>query len=140
MWDRPTWNGLQIMEWFANPKKFQLMFLGLKGQRRLRLNINDNKSSATDHAKLLGIEVDNKLKFNKHVKTLCSKVTKKISAFSRLNTYSAFSGLLAAHFCISDAVMSCTPSAKFSSATRIANFQSERHLPPPLCINIRSRL
>ena len=71
----------------ANPKKFQLTFLGLKGQRKLRLNINDNKLAATDHAKLLGIEVDNKLKFNKHVKTPCSKVTKKISAFSRLNKY-----------------------------------------------------
>ena len=70
----------------ANPKKFQLMFLGLKGQRRLRLKINENKLSATDHVKLLGIEVDNKLKFNKHVETLCSKVKKKISAFSRLNT------------------------------------------------------
>ena len=70
----------------ANPKNFQLMLLGLKGQRRLRININD-KLSATDHVKLLRIEVDNKLKFNKHVKTLCSKVTKKISAFSRLNTY-----------------------------------------------------
>ena len=73
----------RLLEWFtnngmvANPKKFQLMFLGLKGQRRLRLNINDNKLSATDHVKLLGIEVDNKLKFSNHVKTLCSKVNKK---------------------------------------------------------------
>ena len=57
------------------------------GQRRLPLNINDNKVSATDHSNLLGIEVDNKIKCNKHVTTLCSKVTKKISAFSRLNTY-----------------------------------------------------
>ena len=83
----------RLLEWFtnngmvANPNKFQLMFLGLKGQRRLRLNINGNKLSETDHVKLLGIEVDNKLKFNKHAKTLCSKVTKKISAISRLNTY-----------------------------------------------------
>ena len=70
----------------ANPKKFRLMFLGLKGQK-LRLNINYNKLSATDYVKLLGIEGGNKLKFNKHVKTLCSKVTKKISAFSRFNAY-----------------------------------------------------
>ena len=63
------------------------MFLGLKGHRRLRLNICDNKLFATDHVKLLGIEVDNKLKFSKHVKTLCSKVNKKISAFSRLSMY-----------------------------------------------------
>ena len=51
------------------------------------LNINDNKLSATDHVELLGIDVDNKLKYNKHAKTLCSKVTKKISAFSRLTAY-----------------------------------------------------
>ena len=75
------------IEMVANPKKFQLMFLGLKGKRRLRLNINENKLSETDHVKLLGIEIDNKLKFSNHVKTLCSKVNKKISAFSRLNTY-----------------------------------------------------
>ena len=68
-------------------KKFQLMFLGLKGQRRLRLNISENKLSATDYVKLLGIEFDNKLKSSNHVKTLCSKVNKKISAFSRLNMY-----------------------------------------------------
>ena len=43
----------------------------------------------TDFVKLLGIEADNKLKFNKNVKMLGSKVNKKISAFSRLNTYIA---------------------------------------------------
>ena len=81
----------RLLEWFthngmvASPKKFQLMFLGLKCQRRLRLKIYDNTLSATYHVKLLGIEFDNKSKFSKHVKTLCSKVTKKISAFSRLN-------------------------------------------------------
>ena len=63
------------------------MFLGLKGQRRLRLYISENKLSATDHVKLLGIEFGNKLKFSNHVKTLCSKVNKKISAFSWLNMY-----------------------------------------------------
>ena len=73
----------RLLEWFtnngmvANPKKFQLMFLGLKGQRGLRLNTNENKLSETDHVKLLGIEIDNKLKFSNHVKTLCSKVNKK---------------------------------------------------------------
>ena len=51
----------------ANPKKIQRMFRGLKGQRRLRLNISENKLSATDHVKLLGIEVGNKLKSSKHV-------------------------------------------------------------------------
>ena len=37
--------------------------------------------------KLLGIVIDNKLKFDKHVQTLCQKVNKKTRAFSRLNMY-----------------------------------------------------
>ena len=63
------------------------MFLGLNGRRGMRLNIEENKVSATDCARLLRIQIDNKLKFNKHVKTICSKVSKKISAFSKLSTY-----------------------------------------------------
>ena len=62
----------------ANPKKFQVMFLGFTRHRRLHLNIEGNKVSATGCVKLLGVEMYNKLKFDKHVKTLC---------LSRLNTY-----------------------------------------------------
>ena len=71
----------------ANPKKFQLMFLGLTRHRRLRHKIEGNKVSATDCVKLLGFEIDNKLKFDKHGKTLYSKANMKINVFSRLNTY-----------------------------------------------------
>ena len=46
------------------------MFLGLKGKRRLRLNIEENKLPAADHVKLLGVAIDRKLTFNKHVETL----------------------------------------------------------------------
>ena len=82
-----------LFKWFAEngmvakPKKFQLMFLGLTRHRRLRLNIEGNKVSAADCVKLLGVEIDNKVKFDKHVKTLCSKANMKINAFSRLDTY-----------------------------------------------------
>ena len=82
-----------LLEWFicngmeVNPKEFQLMFLGLKRKQGLRLNIQGSKTVAKDHVKLLGIEIDNKLKFDKHVQTLCQKVNKKTSALSRLNMY-----------------------------------------------------
>ena len=83
-----------LLKWFAkngmvaNPKKFPLMFLRLNSSHRgLRLNIEGNKVSTTDCVKLLGVEIDNKLKFVMHVKTLCSKVNKKINAFSKLNTF-----------------------------------------------------
>ena len=71
----------------ANPRKFQLMFLGLKRKQGLHLNIQGSKIVAQEHVKRLGIEIDDKLKFDKHVQTLCQKVNKKTSAFSRLNMY-----------------------------------------------------
>ena len=83
----------KLLEWFksngmvANPKKFQLMFLGLQGEKRLRLNIEENKIPTAGHVKLLGVEIDSKLTFSKHIETLCSKVNKKVSAFARLNNY-----------------------------------------------------
>lgn len=81
----------RFSEWFIKngmvAKKFQLIFLGLNGQRGMCLNIEENKVSTTDSVRLIGIEIDNNLKFTQHVKALCSKVNKKTSAFSRLNIY-----------------------------------------------------
>ena len=83
----------KLLRWFkdngmvANPKKFQLLFLGMKTNRRLRLHIEGKKLDATDHVKLLGIKIDSKLMFSKHVELLCYKVNKKITAFSRLNNF-----------------------------------------------------
>ena len=71
----------------ANPEKFQIMFLGLSDQRCLCLNIEGKKLPSTDTVKLLGIQIDNKLKLNKHIHELCLKVNQKVSAFARLNTY-----------------------------------------------------
>ena len=71
----------------ANPEKFQIMFHGLKDERCLRLNIEGKKLPITDTVKLLGIQIDNKLKLNKNIHGLCSKVNQKVSAFARLNTY-----------------------------------------------------
>ena len=42
---------------------------------------------STKNFQLLGIEIDNQLRFNKHIKTLCDKTNKKVSAFRRLNIY-----------------------------------------------------
>ena len=66
----------------ANLKGFQLMFLGMKRERQLRLNnIEGKKIPAIDHVKLLGVEIGSKLTFSKHVEALCSKVNKKDHCF-----------------------------------------------------------
>ena len=69
----------------VNTRKFQLMFFGMKTNRRLRLNIAGKKINPPDYVKLLGIEIDNNLMFRKHAETLCCKINKKITAFYRLN-------------------------------------------------------
>ena len=57
-----------LLDWFsknamiANPEKFQIMFLGLKDERCLCLNIEGKKLPTTDTVKLLCIQIDNELK------------------------------------------------------------------------------
>ena len=76
----------KLLKWFknngmvVNPKRLQLMLLGMKANRRLRLNIEGMKLNETDHVKLLGVEIDSKLMFSKRVRALCCKVNKKIIA------------------------------------------------------------
>ena len=67
----------------ANPGKFQLVVLELNEKHKLCLNIVDVKISSTENFKLLGIEIDNQRLFNKHVKALCDKTDRKVSAFRR---------------------------------------------------------
>ena len=73
----------------AGFKKLQLMFLGLHGKKRLRLNVEENKIPTAGRVKLLGMEIDSELAFNKHIETLRSKVNKKVSAFAKLNNYTS---------------------------------------------------
>ena len=68
----------------ANPDKFQLMFLGTRTKSKLCLNINGTISRSTPEVKLLGITIDWKLTFDKHVKSLCKNARKKASGLMRL--------------------------------------------------------
>ena len=83
----------KVFRWFAsngmvaNPENFQIMFLGMKTNRRLPLNIEGKKLPATDQVKLLGNEIDSKLTFIKHVEALCHTVNKKITASSGLTNF-----------------------------------------------------
>ena len=56
----------------------------MKTNRRLRLNIEGKEVPATNHVKLLRIEIDSKLAFIKPDEALCHKRKKKITTFSGL--------------------------------------------------------
>ena len=74
----------QDNEMVANPEKFQLMFLGLKDDSKLCLDIDRNVIQMTDSIKLLGITSDSKLSFKQHVQSICKKTSNKVRAFSRI--------------------------------------------------------
>ena len=87
-------NGLyKVLDWFTcngivvNSNKFQLMLLCLKWKQKKLIKTNGVKILAKKHAKLLGVEISSKLKFDRHVEALCQKVNKKTSAFARLTMY-----------------------------------------------------
>ena len=69
-----------------NPDKFQLMFLGTRHKVKLCLEINGIRSLSTTSVKLLGINIDWKLNFNKNVKSICKNANIKSFAITRLKT------------------------------------------------------
>ena len=80
------------MKWFkinsleANPKKFQLMFLGTKAITKKCLNINGKYCFSKTSVLLLGIIIDWKLNFNEHIKHLCSMAENRVRALYRLRS------------------------------------------------------
>ena len=83
----------KLLDWFknnrmcANPAKFQMMFLGLKSDNSFILNIGGQQVRQSEQVKLLGVQIDNSLTFDTHVKELCRKVNQKLCAFSRIRPF-----------------------------------------------------
>ena len=51
----------------------------------------DNKKITSEHSvKLLGIEIDNQLKFDNHISTLCRKAGSQLNPIGRLRKYIGF--------------------------------------------------
>ena len=82
MLQRITNNGMK-----ANPSKFQKMSLGRKGISKLCPNINGLLIPSSRQIKLLGVNIDNSLNFEAHIKELCRKVDQKVDAFGRLRLF-----------------------------------------------------
>ena len=82
-----------MLDWFkinsikTNPEKFQFMILGLKHMAPFRPNVNCKIIPYSNEVKLLGITIDNKLKFKKHLEDLYKKAFYKLHDLIRIRGY-----------------------------------------------------
>ena len=81
-----------VTRWFyescmvLNSGKCHFMCLG-KNTENETYCFNNTEMKNSSKEKILGITIDNKLKFKSHVKNLCKKASQKIWALSRLTNY-----------------------------------------------------
>ena len=91
-------NSQAAIDWFkihgiiVNSDKFQATVVKKKCRMEdcYALNINNQTINPENCVKLLGIEIDNTLSFNKHISTLCKKASNQLNAIGRIQKYMGF--------------------------------------------------
>ena len=76
-------NGLK-----ANPDKFHLLLSD--PNKDLSIIVDGFEIENSNSQKLLGITIDNKLSFDEHVSSICTKASQKIHALSRVSKFMSF--------------------------------------------------
>ena len=72
----------------ANPSKFQIMFLGSKiYNNKITFAIENKQIKCKTEVKLLGITIDEKLTFTKHIANICSLANNRLRALTRIRRY-----------------------------------------------------
>ena len=72
-----------------NSDKCHLFILGNKSEH-LWTEIGNNRILENRTVKLLGITIDNELKFDEHLSNVCLKANRKLSALTRIKKYLDF--------------------------------------------------
>ena len=80
----------QAISWFefnlmqANPKKFKFMLLNSsETETETNLKVRNTVIQSEDSVKLLGITIDNRLTFDKHIATVCRKASCQMNVLMR---------------------------------------------------------
>jgi len=80
-----------LINWFsdnhmqANPDKFQAMAIGKKTKdQNINFNLNGSTISCDESVKLLGVTIDFKLKFDKHISSICKKASSQLNVLKRI--------------------------------------------------------
>ena len=71
----------------ANPDKFQFMILGPSDDKCFILKINAIEIRNTTEVELLGLTIDQKLKFDAHIDKLCKTARSKLHALRRIRKF-----------------------------------------------------
>ena len=72
-------------EMIVNTDKFQAIILNKKeSEAKYRLTIDNNDIKSTKSVKLLGITIDDHLRFDQHISNLCTKASVQVNALDRL--------------------------------------------------------
>ena len=78
-------NGLILI---ANPGKFQAIAVGKTTYAKEPVfNIESANISCDEVVKLLGIDIDYQLNFDKHIKNICRKVSQQLSILKRIGFF-----------------------------------------------------
>ena len=84
----------EAIDWFsnnamaANPDKFQAILLAPSIRETLikPINIKDSTITTARSVNILGIEIDDKLKFNAHINSICRKAARQLNVLRRLSS------------------------------------------------------
>ena len=72
----------------VNADNFQAINLNKnEGEAKYRLTIDNKDTESTKSVKLLGITIDDRLRFDQHISNLCSKAAMQLNALGRLQKY-----------------------------------------------------
>ena len=88
-----TRDAKRAIDWFnlnsliANPEKFQMMFLGKNTENVISINVSGTLVNSTNTVKLLGVTIDSKLSFDKHISNLCKLANSRTFALLRIRNF-----------------------------------------------------
>ena len=80
-------NWLRLNSLKANPEKFQFMIFGDKSYHKHILKMNSIKIETSDDVLLLGVTIDKKLTFKRHIENLCRKAQYKLHALRSVRKF-----------------------------------------------------
>ena len=80
---------LDANQMIANADKFKSIIVKKPSMKidDFNITVGNQEIKPSSSVKLLGVDIDNKLNFRKHIKTLCRKAGAKLNAIKRLGSY-----------------------------------------------------